>query len=265
MVLDVPPSPTPSTFSHRSYASSVPPSPAAQRMLQAYRAKHMIVALVDKLRSAKPEDRMAGASQIEKLANDGEEIQGLFRDAGAVPLLVAMLQRGLSEAEVGLRAIINMVCNNHECKEAVRGAGGVPHLVTLTNVPPDHGITRWAVWAVGALASNNPENQDAVRRHGGIKPLVRLLSPSTPSDVASEAAISLLTLSFNWPANQDAVRAEGGVAALVGLLGEGNADETTLQAVLALNALVGDNIPIKEEIRDVGGLPHLVRLLKVRV
>mmetsp|Transcript_20293 Transcript_20293/g.56263 ORF Transcript_20293/g.56263 Transcript_20293/m.56263 type:complete len:303 (-) Transcript_20293:114-1022(-) len=260
-------SPTPSTsLSQVSYGggSSLPASPGAQRMLQAYRAKHIIQQVVEKLRSPKKEDRITGASQLEKLSSEHHEIQNLFREAGAIRYLVAMLGLTLQEAEMAVRALINIVCNNPANKDAVRTEGGIPPLLTLTHLKHDIPVTRWAVWATGAIASNTPTNQDAIRAHGGIPPLVKLLGRETNDMMASEAAIALVNLAFNNKDNQDAIREAGGVQAMVQLLKDGRSKEATVQTLWTLNCLVVDNIANKEAIRDVAGLPRIVDLLRVQ-
>eukprot|EP00192_Tetraselmis_astigmatica_P020972 CAMPEP_0117667308 /NCGR_PEP_ID=MMETSP0804-20121206/10885_1 /TAXON_ID=1074897 /ORGANISM="Tetraselmis astigmatica, Strain CCMP880" /LENGTH=276 /DNA_ID=CAMNT_0005475001 /DNA_START=59 /DNA_END=890 /DNA_ORIENTATION=+ len=210
------------------------------------------------------EDRLAGAIQLEKLSSEHHEIQNLFREAGAIRYLVIMLGLTLQEAEMGVRAIINLVCNNHENKEAVREEGGIPPLVTLTHLKHDNPITRWAVWATGALASNNPTNQDAIRAHGGIPPMVKLLVRKVDDQVATEAAIALVNLAYNNMDNQDAIREAGGVHSMVQLLKDGRSQEATVQTLWSLNCLVVDNVANKETIREAGGLPRLVDLLRVR-
>lgn len=98
--------------------------------------------VVDKLRSPSMEDRIAGASQIEKLSSEHHEIQNLFREAGAVEPLIVMLDMSADEADLAVRAIINMVCNNHDNKEAMRLGGAIKPLVTLVHLKHDNPTTR---------------------------------------------------------------------------------------------------------------------------
>ena len=113
----------------------------------------------------------------------------------------------------------NLVSQNEHNKDAVRMAGGIPHLVTLLQSPASSEACLHACACLRNLARGNAPNRDAIREAGAIPVFITLLSHDASSEVTAHAAAALANLSFENIANQDVIRDGGGVRPLMGLIG----------------------------------------------
>ena len=138
--------------------------------------------------------------------------------AGAIPLLIALLQEGPSSLAAGDAAnCLGNVANRYENQEAIREGGGLQPLVPLLQLGSGNESALLAARAVFAVCEGpNVANCEVMRAAGAIPPLTELLKESKGnSHLASVASNALLALADASQSNIDEIRKAGGINALV--------------------------------------------------
>lgn len=156
------------------------------------------------------------------------EYQRRIADAGALPLLVALLLR----------------------------QGG------SNNARVANGVVRRAADAVTNLAHENAHIKTRVRTEGGIPPLVRLLE-STDAKVQRAAAGALRTLAFKNEANKNQI-VEGNALPTLILMLRSEDVGIHYEAVGVIGNLVHSSVNIKKEVLAAGALQPVIGLLSSR-
>ena len=121
-------------------------------------------------------------------------------EAGAIPLLVALLHAGAESeaAEDAAGALCNLAEANPTNQDAIREAGAIPLLVALLQAGAESEAAENVAGVLCNLASaDGTTNQDAIREAGAIPLLVALLHAGAESKAASNAAHSLCVLACN--------------------------------------------------------------------
>lgn len=154
------------------------------------------------------------------------EYQRRIADAGALPLLVALLLR----------------------------QGG------SNNARVANGVVRRAADAVTNLAHENAHIKTRVRTEGGIPPLVRLLE-STDAKVQRAAAGALRTLAFKNEANKNQI-VEGNALPTLILMLRSEDVGIHYEAVGVIGNLVHSSVNIKKEVLAAGALQPVIGLLR---
>lgn len=187
------------------------------------------------------------------------EAQDFFASAGAVPLLLGMLQNGRT-AQVAAAHALSKVAAYHEANQsAIAREGGLPKLLALLHGGSIDAETQ-AAGALAELARGHLENQEAVARAGGIGPLLALLGSTQPAARARAAHALALLSRFNHD-NQAHVTRANGVPTLVGLLSGGSPPEVQAMAAMALAEISRGNGDNQSGVAEHGGIESLVQLL----
>ncbi|XP_024388979.1 ARM REPEAT PROTEIN INTERACTING WITH ABF2 isoform X3 [Physcomitrium patens] len=156
------------------------------------------------------------------------EYQRRIADAGALPLLVALLLR--------------------------QGGGNSGRVV--------NGVVRRAADAITNLAHENAHIKTRVRTEGGIPPLVKLLE-SNDAKVQRAAAGALRTLAFKNEANKNQI-VEGNALPTLILMLRSEDVGIHYEAVGVIGNLVHSSVNIKKEVLAAGALQPVIGLLSSR-
>jgi len=203
------------------------------------------------------------ASTLLRLSDTSDTARDAIREAGAIPLLVALLHAGAESeaAENAAGALGSLADDNRTNQDAIREAGAIPPLVALLHAGAESDAAKIAACALWILARYNRTNQDAIREAGAIPPLVALLHAGAESEAAESAAGALWILAGNNRTNRDAIREAGAIPPLVALLHAGAESEAAENAAGALGNLAYNNPTNQGAIREAGAIPLLVALL----
>ena len=123
------------------------------------------------------------------VAPSEEHMNGITR-AGAMPLLVELLQSGGEGARCAAGALVYLAWNDDN-KVAIAAAGGIAPLVEVVWSGSDR-AKGWAANALRNLAYYNPDNQVAIAATGAIAPLVALTRSGGQGAEDAEAALKNL-------------------------------------------------------------------------
>jgi len=186
----------------------------------------------------------------------GIEHRNWIARAGAIPLLVDLLQSGGEGARCAAAALANLAWKNADNKVAIAAAGGIAPLVELVRSGCANAKNS-AARALGRLASNN-DNKVAIAAAGGIAPLVEVVR-SGCADAKDSAAMALQNLACYNPDNAVAIAAAGAIAPLVALTRSGG--QGAHNAGWALDNLARDNVDNQVLIAEAkGDIKTLVKL-----
>ena len=190
------------------------------------------------------------------VAPSEEHMNGITR-AGAMPLLVELLQSGGEGARCAAGALVYLAWNDDN-KVAIAAAGGIAPLVEL--VRSGRADAKGSAARALANLSRNADNRVAIAAAGGIAPLVEVVWSG--SDRAKGwAANALRNLAYYNPDNQVAIAATGAIAPLVALTRSGGQGAEDAEA--ALKNLAHDNVDNRVLIAEAkGDIKELVALAR---
>ncbi|KAJ1459429.1 armadillo-type protein [Pelagophyceae sp. CCMP2097] len=160
--------------------------------------------LVGALKEGTVPCQVAASQALRVLAKRSAASKDAIRDLGALPLLVALLEKD-SVATSAAHALANLAVENHANKEAIRDAGGLVGLIAVLEraaapaaAPaaggggPDGLLATQAqervAQAIDALCQGHSANQEAVMLAGGAVPLLAILSVRDGAGNATPAA-----------------------------------------------------------------------------
>ena len=228
------------------------------RSLLRYIADHDdIPKLVNVLLGGTQSQKNAATGMLVRLARVGSDrIAMAIVEAGALPLLVALVSDGSPEQKVRAARALMHLSNYTGALEAIADAGGIPPLVALVR----EGTESQKLAAAGALhgLARKGANRGAIAQAGGIPPLVALVHDGTENQKVNAAA-ALLNLA-NDEVYQVAIAHAGGIPPLVALVSDGTEDQK-VKAAFALRNLARDE-DNQVAIADAGGIPPLVALVR---
>jgi len=185
-----------------------------------------------------------------------EEHRNWIARAGAIPLLVDLLQSGGEGTRWAAAALADLACKNADNTVAIAAAGGIAPLVELVRSGRADAKAS-AAGALGNLACND-DNKVAIAAAGGIAPLVEVVR-SGCARAKNSAANALQNLAYYNPDNEVAIAAAGAIAPLVALMQSG--DQGADHAKKALNNLARNNVDNEVLIAEAkGDIKELVKL-----
>ena len=177
--------------------------------------------------------------------------------AGAIPLLVDLLQSGGEGARCAAAALANLAWKEPDNKVAIAAAGGIAPLVEVVRSGCAD-AKEFAALALGNLAHND-DNAVAIAAAGAIPPLVDLLRSGSAYAKASAAEL-LQNLSCNDD-NQVAIAVAGAIAPLVALMQSGGKGADYAKS--ALGNLARNNVDNRVLIAEAkGDIKKLVELAR---
>ena len=228
------------------------------RSLLRYIADHDdIPKLVNVLLGGTQSQKNAATGMLVRLARVGSDrIAMAIVEAGALPLLVALVSDGSPEQKVRAARALMHLSNYTGALEAIADAGGIPPLVALVR----EGTESQKLAAAGALhgLAREGANRRRIALSGGIPPLVALVHDGTENQKVNAAA-ALRNLA-NDEVYQVAIAHAGGIPPLVALVSDGTEDQK-VKAAFALRNLARDE-DNQVAIADAGGIPPLVALVR---
>ena len=219
--------------------------------------------LVDLLRSDEPPALEKSARAMSRLGCRGESNQAAIAHAGGIPLLVALLSRGVDamknhretlEAREDEKSISSELNSDaYETEEVADGTSG--------QVTPSPGPSAKSAWLVLRRAALRVTSPPTVAIPMATSEVDDLPPGCLPVSVLSEIASALWSLSDGNLENQRSIADEGGVPPLITML-TGPAG-VHRESAGALWALAADETN-QELIAESDGIPPLVALLNVR-
>jgi len=181
------------------------------------------------------------ARSLSHLSAADDANDGLIREAGAIPPLIAMLAGGPESEAAGVaaEALGNLVNRNVANRAAVEKAGAIPPLVAMLSGGPESEPVADAARALRSLAESNEAARAAIVEAGAIPPLVALLGGGPESETAACAAGALWSLTADGEGGNAIVEA-GAISPLVALLRGGPESGAALRAAGALQNLAAE-------------------------
>mmetsp|Transcript_36072 Transcript_36072/g.71377 ORF Transcript_36072/g.71377 Transcript_36072/m.71377 type:complete len:445 (+) Transcript_36072:61-1395(+) len=160
-------------------------------------------------------EKEAAVKALGELAGTGPGRREEIVKAGAVPLLVGLVQSGSLRAKELAAGALSHLALTPGNKTAIAEAGGIRAIVELmrNGVGESKGA---AAAAVANLTSGCAANQTAVAKEGGISLLVQLMEDSLPQ-VQGWAAVALGNVVLQHKDNQTLAGKAGGIEVLVRL------------------------------------------------
>ncbi|PKA54839.1 arm repeat protein interacting with ABF2 [Apostasia shenzhenica] len=196
------------------------------------------------------------------------EHQQLIVDAGALPLLVSLLERhkrgcnGRSVSSLIRRAadaITNLAHENSTIKTFVRIEGGIPPLVELLE-STDPKVQRAAAGALRTLAFKNDENKNQIVECSALPTLVLMLR-SHDAAVHYEAVGVIGNLVHSSPNIKKEVLAAGALQPVIDLLSS-CCTESQREAALLLGQFAATDSDCKVHIAQRGAIRPLISMLQ---
>lgn len=166
---------------------------------------------------------------IANLSHQNHKAQSAIHAAGAIPLLLKLLESG--KAQISAANALGMVMSpgpepndsppdltpaNAETQQAVAAGGAIPPLLSLLNGMNVLGQVH-AASALSNIARENEANQNQIVAAGGIPTLLELLSSRSPEAQAQGASALAQIARFNRE-NQGKIANAGALPQLVALL-----------------------------------------------
>mmetsp|Transcript_31553 Transcript_31553/g.89598 ORF Transcript_31553/g.89598 Transcript_31553/m.89598 type:complete len:1308 (-) Transcript_31553:658-4581(-) len=204
------------------------------------------------------------ARAVGALANNHPQMQELLRPAGAMELMVQMLQCGSDTvtAECAAQSLAAL-CWRHPANQALIGElGGLRLLIQHLMAGPHQLLSRGASLALAAAVGGNINNQEIVRDAGGTFVLVDMLRSGCHNPVVVPALHALGQMVKGHRAAQTEVGEAGGTAALLKLIQDGGMGDATREACASLAALTHDHPTNKSAVQRDGGIPVLLGIVK---
>lgn len=237
-----------------------------------------IAPLVRLVRSSVSADAQVHASDaIANLSSNHPPAQNAFNEAGAIPLLLALLESGKAQVSAAnaLTHLLSpglgvepeppdILMANPAVQEAVAAEGGIPPLLSLLNGMNTAGKVNAAA-ALSNLARGNESTQNLIVKAGGIGPLLQMLPRHAGTSVAqaqAQAASALAQLARFNRDNQDLIARAGGLPLMVTLLGGENGYDVQAMAALAVTELCRDNLDNQTMASEQGSISSLVAQLR---
>ena len=226
--------------------------------------------LVRLVRSSVSVDAQVHASNaIANLSAENPDAQNAIYAAGAVPLLLVLLESGKAQVSAAnaLAQLLtpgvgeepkppNILPANTAIQEAIANEGGIALLLSLLNGMNTQGQVHAAA-ALSNLARGNKSTQDQIVKAGGIGPLLQML-PSNVTQAQAQAASALAQLARFNQANQDMIAKSEGLPLLVQLLANVNGLVVQAMAALAVAELCRNNVGNQTTAADLGAISSLV-------
>ncbi|KAG8371433.1 hypothetical protein BUALT_Bualt13G0087100 [Buddleja alternifolia] len=214
-----------------------------------------IESLLYKLTSGTPEDQRSAAGEIRLLAKRNADNRVAIAEAGAIPLLVQLLQTPDSRTqEHAVTALLNLsICEDN--KGSIISSGAVPGIVLVLK----KGSMEARENAAATLFSLSvvDENKVTIGASGAIPPLVTLLSEGTQRG-KKDAATALFNLCIYQGNKGKAVRA-GVIPTLMRLLTEPQG--SMVDEALAILAILASHPEGKASIGAAEAVPVLVDVI----
>ncbi|EIE19244.1 hypothetical protein COCSUDRAFT_83592 [Coccomyxa subellipsoidea C-169] len=207
---------------------------------------------------------------MQHLAQGSPEARDAMREAGALPVLVSVLDSADPQSARAAWAVSALAADCPANRAAFRDAGALPRLVRMLSSGDESGLTAAAVWALLQLAGDCPENKKAIAAAGAVPTFVRLLQSKNElvAEGASEAMLHIVTPSQQQEgapaqaAGHAALRAAGAIPTLLNLV-EGSPDKASAVTALGtLQNLAAESAANKDAIREAGGIPVLINLVE---
>jgi len=209
-----------------------------------------------RLRGARGGQASAAVAELATAAWVDESLHAPLAEAGALPLLVALLRSTDAAAQVHAADALAVLAMDAAIRKRIVDAGAVPGLVSLLHADSGHGKVR-AVRAIGRLAYDAPARLLLVGA-GALPPLVALLRAGT-ADGKRDAAYAIGWLASDAPTHLLLV-GEDALPPLVALLRSGTG-QAKVYAAAAIGWLAKD-APTRTLFMGEGVLPPLVAMLR---
>eukprot|EP00850_Spirogloea_muscicola_P000235 SM000001S04637 [mRNA] locus=s1:1389259:1391298:+ [translate_table: standard] len=191
--------------------------------------------LISQLQFGDMNARRAAAGQVRALARSSAEARTLIAEAGAVPLLLGLLDADEPRVqEASGLAILNLCIKNACNKAAVMEAGAVPRLVHLLRPEAPLTIREAAAAVLLCLAADNDETKAAIGAAGAIPLLGQLLTAGSLQ--GTKDAVHAL---YNLDGNRGRILRARVVPGLVAVLKGGYATPEAEKVVAILGILAG--------------------------
>ena len=210
---------------------------------------------------------------IANLSHQNIEAQNALHGAGAIPLLLKLLESGKAQVSAAhaLGKLMSPASDkNHNppditpsnvtSQEAIATEGGIPLLLALLNGMNVLGTVH-AASALSNLARGNEASQNQIVAAGGIGSLLQMLGSRSPQAQAQAASALAQLARFNRE-NQDKIASWGGMTPLVGLLASNNSLEVQEYAALAITELCRSNYENQTSAAEMGSISSLVEQLR---
>lgn len=233
-----------------------------------------IAPLVRLLRSDVACDGQVYASDaIANLSCQNLRAQGIIAGAGAIPLLLRLLDCG--KAQISAANALGQLMSpgpepsnlppditpaNRSTQDAISEGGAIPPLLSLLNGMNAQGKVHAAA-ALSYIARGNESTQNQIVHAGGISTLLDLLSARSAHAQAQGASALGQIARFNRE-NQDRIANAGGMAPICALLVSSNTFVVQEMAAFALTELCRNNHENKSTAAEHGSLSLLIQALK---
>lgn len=216
------------------------------------------------LLKAGTEAQVHAAQSLAALAKGDARVQSTIAKAGAVQLLLGLLDSGRAQ-EAASHALDSLAEGNPEIQTEIIGMGGPKKLVALLGVV-NIDTQAHAAGALAALAgqgSDSREQQDAIAKVGGIRPLLAL-ADSRYRQTQRSSIHALAMLARDNAENQNTIVEFGGLLPLLRIIqhDSGYAVDVQEQAVFAIAQVARRNNANQSKIGQTNAIFSLVGLLK---
>ena len=221
------------------------------------------------------------SAAMANLAQDVPDSRSTIIDAGAIPLLIALLNNkavenampGKMAGEHALSALAHLAHGNPKIQAIIGAESGIPALIAKlqsasANTKDTSLMNMWtlALRAIWHVAEGNRDNQTKIVKAGAVQPIVNLLG-SANMVLRSTAAGTCAVLARGHADNQAALARGGAIPLLAALAKESVTATGALQAMeesaAALWALASDGTTnVKAIISKSGGVAILVGMLE---
>ncbi|KAL8577393.1 hypothetical protein ACOMHN_060215 [Nucella lapillus] len=205
-----------------------------------------------------PDVKMCAAKAIARCARSSEnrENRKILHEQETEKMLIALLGNESLEVQAAAAQAIGVMCENINCRNAIREWEGMPPLVKL--ISTDNGDVKEAVTlALANLTTANIQNCQEVVNLNGLDAVLGVLMDGREEGVSNAACI------LTNMAQDEGLRAEAqnksAITALIDPLRSSNSNVQS-KAALAVSAFACD-ADSRAEFRENGGLEPLVMLL----
>eukprot|EP00873_Tetraselmis_striata_P022942 jgi/Tetstr1/443206/TSEL_031246.t1 len=201
----------------------------------------------------------AGAIASQQLTNQEKDA---YRRAGAIPLLVQLLETGPEMDVCRLScAALSQLAHNHTANcEAILDAGGLQMLTHVIAQARHYGeVAQWATCALTQLTFKQADACAALLAAGAIPSLIAVVRHQREEDTRVNALRVLCNLA-HMPQACEEIRHANALPILVSQLNSGFGSESTVVAARTLlNMACNDSEP--DAILEAGGIQGLTKLL----
>eukprot|EP00250_Pteridium_aquilinum_P020042 c24680_g1_i2 orf=734-1888(+) len=222
-------------------------------------AAGVIIPLVSMLSSPSVEDQDASLQALLNLAVRNERNKLKIVKAGALPLLVELLQLDNANLRESAAAVILTLSASNANKPLIGSSGATSLLVDMLM----YGSVQGRVDAVMALynLSTYPDNLAPILAAGAISPLILLLKDCRKASKVAEKTMALLQSLMGFEEGRSAVaNEEGGVLTLVEVLEEGSLQSREYAVSALLTMCQSSRCKYRQAILQEGVIPGLLEL-----